>query len=91
VEVALPYTQEEMTLAVFPQVTRWRAQQSSDRSEAARNFLNEVLPMLAWVVVQDGPYWIRGYPSHELAGLLVSRMDAGYLRWARQTVIPEAD
>jgi hypothetical protein len=47
--------------------------------------------MLARTVIQDGPYWIRDFPNHELARLLVSRMDAGYLRWARQTAIPEAD
>jgi hypothetical protein len=94
VEVAPPFTAEEMSNLVFPQISKWRQQHSSeegDPSEAARNFLYEVLPMLARVVMQDGPYWIRDYPNHELTRLLVSRMDAGYYRWAKQTAIPEAN
>jgi hypothetical protein len=47
--------------------------------------------MLAQVVTQDRPYWIRDYPNHELTRLLVSQMDAGYLCWAKQMAIPEAN
>jgi hypothetical protein len=34
---------------------------------------------------------MRDYPNHELTHLLVSQMDAGYLHWAKQTAIPEAN
>ena len=86
--VELPWTDDQVTSFIFPRVEVWRAQFQSpegDTSEAARNFLYGVLPFLAKVVVQDGIYWIKDYPSHEISRLLLNAMPPSYERWSMDT------
>ena len=54
------------------EITAWRQ----------RFFLFELLPYLAKVVVQDGIYWIKHYPNHEVSRLILNAMPPEYQRWA---------
>ena len=82
-------TTNEILLAIFPQLEEWKEQQKSvqgDNRECARHFVNEVLPLLAKVVIQDGIYWIKEYPDSLPSRLLIDRMKTvfpGYATWAR--------
>ena len=70
-------TTNEILLAIFPQLEEWKEQQKSvqgDNRECARHFVNEVLPLLAKVVIQDGIYWIKEYPDSLPSRLLIDRM-----------------
>lgn len=84
-EITIPYEQPE--LLVFPHIHVWQAQMESpmgDKCEAARNFLNKMLPWLAEVVIQDGVYWIDRYPEHFISILLRRAMPANYEAWAKE-------
>ena len=51
----------------------------------AAHFVNEVLPFLAMVVIQDGVFWIHDYPDSLPSRLLLDRMRTifpGYATWA---------
>jgi hypothetical protein len=77
---------------IFPKLEEWRGQFLSpdgDKSKAAMNFLWMTLPYMALVVVQDGPFWLREFPEHEISKLLLERMPADYQRksqWVRGKV-----
>jgi len=82
----LPWTDDECCRFLFPQIDTWREQSASingDDSEAARNVLLHVLPFLAHVAVQDGIYYIRDYPNHEISIYLRDAMPPNYERWAK--------
>ena len=40
---------------------------------------------MAQVVVQDGIYWIRDFPDHEISRLLLQVMPPNYQSWAKET------
>ena len=83
----LPWSDQEVTKFIFPQIDIWHLQFNSpegDKSEAARNFLFGVLPFLAKVVVQDGIYWLKEYPKHEISRLILEAMPENYERWCRE-------
>ena len=48
--------------------------ETGETSAAAQDFLLRTLPFLANVVIQDGIYWIKDYPNHEVSRLLLSVM-----------------
>lgn len=78
-----PWTEEEMTLFVFPRIAQWwdeRLSQYGDTSDAAQDFLNETLPFLALVAIQDGIYWIHDFPNHEVSIMLANI--PGYAQFA---------
>ena len=84
-EIRIPFERPE--LIVFPHIDVWRAQMESpmgDKCDAARNFLEKLLPWLAEVVVQDGVYWIDRYPEHFISVLLRRAMPANYETWAKK-------
>ena len=75
----------DVTTLLFPSIIRWQHEQLhglGDHSEAAKNFLHEVLPFLATVIFQDGIYWVARFPNHEASHLLLNIMPAAYERWA---------
>ena len=70
---------------IFPRIKQWREQYhdvDGDDSDAAYNFLYHTLPFLAVVVIQNGIYWVRDYPTHEFARLRLHAMPPWYARWA---------
>ncbi len=92
-EVELPWTDEQCALICFPKIVLWQEQQGSltgDKDKSAVNFLYEVLPYLARVILQDGPYWKRNFPNHEYTELLYSRMPDEYAvqyeTWSRTAI-----
>ena len=40
---------------------------TGDKPKAAANFLLVTLPILAKVLIQDGIYWIKKYPTHTVS------------------------
>jgi hypothetical protein len=85
--IELPWPADEVAKFVFPKIDIWRMQHESpqgDKSEAARNFLYGVLPFFANVVAQDGIYWVKDYPNHEISKLILEVMPPDYERWAHQ-------
>lgn len=94
IEVQLPYSDEEAVKLCFPSIGRWRDEQASengDKQQSAVNFLYHLLPFLARVLLQDGPYWIRYFPNDSHTKRLLRRMPPPYARWARQEAIQEAN
>jgi hypothetical protein len=51
---------------------------TGDGSDAATNFLEETLPYLAEVVVQNGIFWIHDYPNHPISRLLLHALTNNY-------------
>jgi hypothetical protein len=82
----LPWEQEQIVSAVFPQYKTWVQQYLSpdgDHSKAAKNFLEELLPFLAIVALQDGIYWIKEYPNNS-ASIILKNTFPNYEAWASQ-------
>jgi hypothetical protein len=80
---------DEITALIFPMIETWRDQQQSaegDKSAAAGNFLNKTLPFLAEVIIQDGVFWTRDFPHHEISTILLEKMQGlqndNYEAWA---------
>ena len=66
----LPWSDEIITISVFPEIRRWRNEIKSingDSGRAAHNFIHKLLPYLAKVVVQDGVFWIEKLPNHQIS------------------------
>ena len=75
----------DITRCVFPQIDIWKMQANApdgDKTRAAQNFLGETLPFLARVVVQDGIYWLRDFPDHEISRQLRHIFPPSYEQWA---------
>jgi hypothetical protein len=69
----------------LPNIEEWRQQirsRGGDKSNCAKNFLNETIPFLVEVVVQCGVYFILDFPTHEMAQRLL--LFPGYEVWAQQ-------
>ena len=82
----VPWSMEEICAFIFPKLHTWKLQWQSpngDKSQAADNFLNKILPYLALVVVQDGIYYLRDFPEHELTKLILRVMPPNYEQWAK--------
>jgi len=79
---------EKLATFVFPWRKEWILQHQDpligDSSDAASNFLFQLLPFLARVVVQDGIYWIHDFPNHYVSVLLQNMMPPWYPTWAQQ-------
>ena len=76
---------EAATYLIFPHIGQWLAQYlspSGDHSEAAKNFLFETLPYLAITAIQDGIFWLRDFPGHDVTRLLLDVMPPWYPQWA---------
>jgi hypothetical protein len=72
---------------VFPYINTWQVQVNNtwgyDKGKSARSFVNNLLPHLAQIVVQDGMYLTTTYPNHPYSKLLLQKMqNVGYEKWA---------
>lgn len=79
-----PWTEEQMTEACFPRIQQWRAQQAApdgDKTRLAKDFLYDTLPFLALTAFQDGIYWIRDFPNHEVS-IMLRNLFPTYENWA---------
>lgn len=86
-DIVFPDEWGDITKLVFPNIDIWRAQADApngDKSNAAKNFLYEMLPFLALVVVQDGIFWLRDWPEHPISKFLLTVMPPTYERWAAE-------
>jgi hypothetical protein len=70
---------------IFPRRFLWKQEQESDggdKSKAATAFLDEALPFLAEVAIQDGIYWIEKFPNHPASLHLLHVMPADFPQFA---------
>ena len=77
----LPYAIRIMIRVLLPNYSRWLAEMESDdgdKSVCCRKFLLEIPPFLVETLVQDGIYFIKDFPDHEMSVYLrVSDFDSG--------------
>jgi hypothetical protein len=62
---------------LLPNYRMWKRQANSaegDKSSCCRKFLNEVIPYLVEVLVQDGIFLIRDFPNHPMSNYLKVRI-----------------
>jgi hypothetical protein len=86
-QVQLP-VEWDVESIIFPHLETWRLQAASptgDQSDAASNFLNKMLLFIVRVIIQDGIFWLRDFPNHEISITLRNVMPAGYEQWATET------
>lgn len=72
---------------VLPRYDTWKAEAESakgDKSTFCAMFLDDLLPWLVEVLVQDGCYFVDDFPEHVLSKLLRQRIP-GYDRFALQS------
>jgi hypothetical protein len=58
---------------LLPKLQRWRREARSiqgDKSTCCQKFLNHLIPYFVEVLVQDGVYFIKEFPNHEVSHLL---------------------
>jgi hypothetical protein len=72
---------------IFPMLDRWRHQVNHvmqyDKGDAARDFVNNLLPFLATITLQDGIYFTSELPDHLYTKILLDKMSGtGYEQWA---------
>ena len=80
--IGLPCDDTQFPLLVellFPQINVWKNELASNHGDkgysmAANHFLDEVIPYMTQVLVQDGIYWLEKFPQNSAQHLLVSRM-----------------
>jgi hypothetical protein len=61
---------ERWLLPTLPTLRAQAATRHGDHSSCCDNFLNETLPFLIEVLVQDGIYFIVEFPNHPMSQLL---------------------
>jgi hypothetical protein len=71
-----------LTRILFPNYDGWIEQRdddvTGDNSSCAQNFLDEVVPFFAKVIVQDACFWIVDYPHHHVTQLLFNALPAEF-------------
>jgi hypothetical protein len=68
-----PWETEELINFLLPKYSAWLQQAASrhgDKSSACRRFLNDIIPYMVEVIVQDGVYFIMDFPNHEMSNYL---------------------
>ena len=73
-QVPLQHSVEWYCGRLLPKLQEWRQQALSregDKSTCCQKFLNEILPYLIEVLVQDGIYLIRDFPNHPMSHMLM--------------------
>ena len=61
------------TKKLLPSIDSYRRQHQSamgDKTEMCRRFLYELIPWMIEVVVQDGIYFVKDFPSHPISNML---------------------
>jgi hypothetical protein len=80
--LGLPMPIEELVLILFPHIQRYRHEVASRQGDKqGMNFVHELLPFFAEVVVQDGIYWVKDFPTHPVSIMLTDNIPH-YLLWA---------
>jgi hypothetical protein len=77
---------QDIVRLVFPMYDDLLDQLESSRAdpgESAFHFVEEVMPFLANVLVQDGIFFTHQFPNHPISRLLLHRLPPGYPRIAQ--------
>ena len=70
-EVELVYTLEECIGWLFPHYEQWcieRESENGDKHKSASNCLDDLIPFLTYLAVQDVCYWLKHFPQHVFIG-----------------------
>ena len=85
VEIPFPWTDEVIMRHLFPYLANWRVEYCSPRGDYTKGttqFLYDVIPMMARVIVSDGAYLVKDFLQHPVSQLLLGLH--GYESWATQ-------
>ena len=80
-----PWSKEELCSLLLPNWERWQREVNSPYGDQHGKLLvEELLPFLVHVAVQDGIYWLRDFPNHPCPNILKQtlRDPMPYERWA---------
>ena len=72
----MPFDSLLLLCIIFPALNRWRqewASENGDRGASAKLIMEEILPFLAMVILQDGVYWYTNHPTND-ASIQLGRM-----------------
>ena len=64
----------EYLLPKYPQWVREAASAQGDKSTCCKHFLNDIIPFLVEVLVQDGIFLIDDFPNHPMSQYLKVRV-----------------
>ena len=85
VVLKIPYSREQLCSKLLPDWEKWKDQVNSPLGDSHGDLLvNELLPFLLQVAVQDGIYWLVDFPNHPCTNILKQslRDPMPYERWA---------
>lgn len=85
--IELPNAVHWYVRKLLPNYDKWKSEAASvhgDKSTFCAMFLNDLLPWLVEVIVQDGCYFIKDFPDHVISKLLRMNIPA-YDRFALQS------
>jgi len=76
---------EKLTKLLFPKIDDWKQELASDAGDheymiACKHFLQEVLPWLSKILVQDFVWWDGKYPQNDAVMLLRRRLNSNECR-----------
>ena len=85
VVIETPWSREQLCTLLLPDWQRWKQQVNSPFGDTyGKLFVEELLPFLVHVAVQDGIYWLRDFLNHPCPNILVQslRNPVPYDHWA---------
>ena len=65
-----------LLLPMYPQWLQEAASVQGDKSSCCRHFLNDIIPFLIEVLVQDGIFFISDFPNHPMSQYLKVRVSS---------------
>jgi hypothetical protein len=77
--LTMPWDMNFLIVALLPMYPKWLEEAASlhgDKSSCCRHFLNDILPFLVEVVVQDGIFLISEFPNHPMSQYLKVRVSS---------------
>mgnify|MGYP003323753583 CR=1 FL=1 len=80
-----PWSKEELCSLLLPNWERWQREVNSPYGDQHGKLLvEELLPFLVHVAVQDGIYWLRDFPNHPCPNILKQSLlnPVPYETWA---------
>lgn len=76
-KIGTPIPVHLLCTALFPKYLIWKDQASNtrygDSTNWASNFLDVTLPLLCTILVQDGVFFIHGFPNHWVSNYLCKK------------------
>jgi hypothetical protein len=74
--IELPHPIAYYCNRLLPDLENWRTQargRGGDKSDCCEKFLHHILPYFVEVLVQDGIYFVKEFPTHPMSTMLKVR------------------